>query len=107
MSMLTIPVTIPDEDAYVLFVILAQGNIDRIKAYDPAEIHFDAMPIEFNRLDLKAVHIMYASDDEIKEIMDNPNDVPKLIKKLARGWQYRPDLGDNDEPYKSLGPFFK
>lgn len=106
MSILTIPMKRDeDDDSYSLFVILTANNIERITRYDPAEININGFPRDFRRLDLKAINIMYATQDEINEMVANPDKVPDLINKLARGWEYRPDLGDHDGPYLSLGPF--
>ena len=105
MSLITIPMRQEGEDSYVLFVILSDDNINRIKSYDPAEIHLPDMGKDFNRLDLKGVNIMYASNEEIEEMIKNPRDVVKMILKLARGWSFRPDLGDHDGPPVSFGPF--
>lgn len=105
-NILTIPLLMDGEDSYTLCIILQQGNIDRIKAYDPAEIDVEDFPREIRRLDIKNIQIMYATKEEMDEFIAHPDQTYPLLKKLARGWQYRPDLGDHDNPPESLGPFY-
>jgi hypothetical protein len=106
-EMITIPMALENEESYVLFIIMRQSNIDRIKAYDPAVIDLDFMPRDFKRLDLSSIQLLYASDEEMEELKSHPEQAPEMLKRLSRGFAFRPELGDGDGPYKTIGPFMR
>jgi len=98
--MIVIPVGV-DQKSYSLFVILEDSNIDRIKKYDPAEVTVDKIGSSWSTLKIKDVVIMYASQEEVMEISQSRNPIA-LLRKLSRGFVYRPELGDNDDPYSKI-----
>lgn len=101
--MLTIPTQINDKE-FSLLIILQDENVERIKQYDPAEIVLTKLGGKFRGLTLKDIVIMYATEGEIKQVteMFRQGNAADALKLLSRGFAFRPDLGDNDDPYKSL-----
>jgi hypothetical protein len=99
--MLVIPFALSDRE-YSIFVLLGPENLDRIKAYDPAEVSIPKMAAsETTRgRTLRDVIIGYATDAEAAAILKPGADVGAVLRHLSRGFRYRPDRGDSDDPYK-------
>jgi len=89
------------KEEYVLFMVMGDVNIGRIKSYDPVELQLRRMGPPWPSLKLKDINIVYASIEEF-EMLDavrSKDDMNKVLARLTRGWAYRPDLGDHDAPY--------
>lgn len=101
--MLTIPIPISDTE-YILFVALSDGNISRIKQYDPAEIIFSKFRDSeiVSTRSLNRVIIGYATVKEMAEIVGGKVTVGEWLKKINRGWNFRPELGDSDKDYEKV-----
>lgn len=101
--MFILPLQVNDTQ-YSLYVVLEDENIERIKAYDPAEVRTGSMPELWRSLQLKDMVILYANPKEAKEclVMCQSGQPMEALRKLARGFRYRPDLGDHDDAYLSL-----
>ena len=99
--MIVIPLQV-SETAYSIIVLLEDDNLERIKAYDPAEITIRKLGL--SHLRLQDVVIGYATAQEAAQVaaIRDRAEIPELLKKLSRGYQYRPDKGDHDGPYLSL-----
>jgi hypothetical protein len=99
-----------DQDHYSLFIVLQRENIARITEYDPATVEPSKMGSEWSRLKLMDIFIGYATDEDVALIrnqlrhetgLTRTATVQQVLNHLSRGFRYRPDPGDNDEPYKS------
>jgi hypothetical protein len=88
---------------YDLLVVLEADNVARLKQYDPAEIIVSKLGGPWAGLRLDRVRILYANADETRQLvsMHSRKDAVNFINKvLARGWKYRPELGDDDGNYQ-------
>jgi hypothetical protein len=88
---------------YSMFVILEDDNIERIKAYDPAEVNVPKMG-DWTRLKLRDVIITYATPQEVAEFtkLCTQDKALEAMRLLSRGFKYKPEAGDHDRPYTSL-----
>jgi len=88
--------------SYNIFVVLQDGNLSRIRQYDPAQIEPRKMGRNWDKLKLDVVLIGYATEQEIKEIgaCNDSKAVQSMLKKLSRGFAFRPDMGDHDGAYR-------
>jgi hypothetical protein len=87
-----------------IFVLLGDENIERIKEYDPAEVTLNKLPEPWVHMKVKDVVIGYATDAESLELVScrDSESRQEALKRLMRGWKFRPDKGDNDDPYKRV-----
>lgn len=87
---------------YSIFVALQDDSLARMKEYDPAEVNLNKLG--FEKLKLKDVIIGYATDADFQECMKlaNGGDVRILLRRLSRGFLFRPEAGDYDGPPLSL-----
>lgn len=99
--MLVLPFQI-SETEYNVVVILEDENIERIKEHDPAEIHTKLFADKFASRELKGVMVAYASPSEKENLIAlvEQGDLPKVFSILSRGFKFRPEKGDHDEPYR-------
>jgi hypothetical protein len=90
--MLLIPL-MKNHKEYVLFAVLEDENIERIKQYDPAEFTHRKLPEPFKSAQLATVQICYATPTEIKDLWAfiNSRNVEGIITVLTRGMQ-NPEL---------------
>lgn len=97
--------TTPEE--YSIFVLLDDEGIERIKAYDPAQVDvaktLAGMPV---RPGQRLMHIIigYANQEDMKHVLElfQQGLRAEALKFLSRGFEFRPDLGDHDGPYVTL-----
>lgn len=101
--MMVLPLQI-SETEYSTVVILEDENIERIKQHDPAEVHTKLLIDQFSSRELKSVMIAYVSPSEKDELVTflKQGDLSKALTMLSRGFQFRPDKGDNDNPYERV-----
>jgi hypothetical protein len=94
------------ETEYSVFLVLNDGNIDRIKAYDPAEFAPEKVGKEFYPFKLKNIVVGYCTDEEERELktLRDYRAVQTFLRRLSRGFKYKPESGDSDEPYQSQIP---
>lgn len=88
---------------FVVHLILGNENIERLKAYDPAEFLIGHLPPPYRTWTLKGVMLMYATPEE-QQRLQQIGDVDRLIaelKQLSRGWTYKPEQGDHDGDYQA------
>lgn len=90
-----IPVIV-SEDYYNLFIILEEANLKRIRSYDPAELLTTHLPPAFLTRKVNSIILMYATDEELRRVAElcKAGDVKGALKPLARGYAWRPDMGD-------------
>jgi hypothetical protein len=100
--MLLVPFRVSDTQ-YSIFVVLSEENIRRIKTYDPAEVSIPKLPAEWQALRLREVLIGWATPREIADLQacNDTEAVAAQLKKLTRGFAFRPQLGDANGPYAS------
>jgi hypothetical protein len=106
--MIAIPIKINDNEMRIAFVLNPE-NMDRIKNYDPATFEISKLPREWKRLEIIGIMVGYATEEEIKDISERCSkgeNVYEVIHSIvARGWKYKPEQGDSDEPYTVKGQF--
>lgn len=103
--MLAVPaILIDDDQRYDLCVILQDDNIARMKTYDPAELLTANLPQIYQSRKIRNVIIMYATEEEVPRItaMCRAGQIKEALKYLSRGWVFRPEAGDNDDPYRHV-----
>lgn len=89
-----------------VFAILEDTNIERLKKFDPAQIDVKKMGQPWSSMRLNTVVIGYCPPAD-RQLIDNlfaRGQAARAIEFLSRGFEYRQDLGDTDEPYKSQYP---
>jgi hypothetical protein len=86
---------------YDLNIILEDENIARMKEYDPAEIITGLMTDQFKQLKIRNVTILYANATDLAHVMIlcDAGKPREALQYLARGFEFRPDRGDSNEPY--------
>ena len=101
--MLTIPLRINPQE-YILFIALQDANIERIKAYDPAEVVPRKFGGEWANLKLKEIHITYATEEDEVLItkLCREHKVKEALQHLCRGYAFKPNMGDHDGQYGSV-----
>jgi len=101
--MFVIPFQINQRE-YSIFIALQHDNLERIAAYDPAEVQMDKIPLKFARLRLKDILIGYSTEDELRQVLQllEAGQSRDALKLLARGFAFKPNAGDHDGPYLSL-----
>jgi hypothetical protein len=86
-----------------VWVVLEDENLNRIKAYDPAEIIKASMG-PYADLAIRNVIIAYATEEDKQHITrilrTGQADFSEVGRFLSRGFAYRPDKGDKDGPYE-------
>ena len=100
--MVTLPLQV-SMTHYDLFLILEDDNLERIKAYDPAEVALRRLPPAWHKLTVRNIQLCYATAEELKLLMGATNivEVVKRLKVLSRGWQFKPEQGDSDASYQT------
>ena len=88
-------------------ICLDEGSIERIRAYDQAEVIWAQMPPDYSQRRPQTIGITFCSVAEQAEIMrmsaSDPDWKEKAFKLLTRGFEYRPDKGDHDFGATVLG----
>jgi hypothetical protein len=101
--MLVIPFSLT-RGRYSVFVVLGDDNWSRITEYDPVVIPFHALGSEWANLQLQDVVITYANAADHLEIerLAAANDMPAILRHLARGFSFHPERGDHDRGPQTL-----
>lgn len=97
-----IPLTISIHE-FDLWVILEAENIERMRAYDPAEVILDKLPEPWNSMRVRNIQLCYATPLDMAEVTKRlqAGEIQHALKFLSRGFRFRPDAGDHDAPYES------
>jgi hypothetical protein len=92
--MIALPVQI-NENEMDVYVILQPENLDRIKAYDPAEIVRSRLGEGWKDMAIRNVVLMFATAADIATIapLFEAGNLLAALRYLARGWHYRPESG--------------
>jgi len=98
--MIVIPFQI-NKSEYSILIALEEENLTRMKKYDPAELSVDKLPSDMRKLKLKTIHLCYATAEDAGQMLlfVKQGEIGKALSHLARGFEFRPDLGDSDAPY--------
>jgi len=93
-----------DATHYSVMIVLQDGNIDRMRAYDPVEIPLSMMGPTFAGLELRDVTVTYATDADLREVerLAQQGEIRDALRYLTRGFRFRPDRGDHDGPPSTL-----
>jgi hypothetical protein len=96
--MYTVPFQINSRE-YSIFIVLEDENIERMKAYDPAQLNLITMGPHWKHLRIRDIHVGYAAAADIKLVTDliQDNKAAEALAFLSRG--FRRELGDNEPPY--------
>lgn len=97
-----------NEQEYSLFIGLQNENWERIREYDPAEVRLREVVRQkplFGSLRLRDVIVGYVTDEDINVAMGKflAGKPQEAMRFLTRGFRYRPEAGDHDGPYLSVG----
>ena len=102
-ELMVIPFQVSKEE-YVIMIVLQDGNIKRIKSYDPVDAplkHLADMGRGlFEHLKLKSIAIAYCTPEEAQKIQDmcaQGRVIKEVLDLLARGWEFHPEQGDANE----------
>jgi hypothetical protein len=91
---------------YNVFIALDDQSLERIGAYDPAQVQAQEMGGAFRHLKLKTVLVGYANEEDVQRVLKiirRDGDPREALQFLSRGFEFRPDdKGDHDGPPLSL-----
>lgn len=89
---------------FSVMVVIEAGNIERLKANDPAEVSIAKLGPPWIDLMLKDVLIVMPTPEDAARAMAmaTSGNGPAALRFLSRGFAYRPDKGDNDKPYETI-----
>jgi hypothetical protein len=83
-----------------LLIVMDQESIERIRAYDPAEVMWGSLPPEYSMRRPHTIGIGFATAAELFEIEQmsktDPDWKDKAFAMICRGFEFRPDKGDHD-----------
>lgn len=79
---------------FSLMIVLLQEGIDRIRAYDPAEVPLKEIPPMPGTL--KDIIITYATPEEMQTVIQltKAGKGFDALRLLTRGYRFRPERGD-------------
>ena len=102
-NMLVVPFQVSPTD-FSVFVVLREENVQRIMKYDPAEFRMRSLPPEWQGMRLKDVVIGFATEAEVEDLLKakSREAMAEKLQKLSRGWKFKPDRGDHDNPYERI-----
>jgi|SRR5215471_735312 len=101
--MIVIPIPL-SPSRYNVFIALEEKNLERMKAHDPAQFEPAKMGLPFSAMELNTILIGYATQDDIEEArkMVAEGKGHEIPRRMSRGFQFRPEAGDSDGPYKKV-----
>lgn len=97
---------------YNLLIIMTPGGLERMRQYDPCEIHIgevvEQMGPEWQKLTLNQISIGFLEEWEREEVIDRKKsgeiDFKKIYDRVYRGFKFRPELGDHDKGPEHIQP---
>lgn len=87
---------------YDLIVIYDDKAFERMRAHDPAQVNLSMIGEPWTSLKLRQIWETHESAEDTKKVIDMiraGGQTQAVLKFLFRGFEYRPDLGDDDGPY--------
>src|SRR2546423_2251058 len=100
--MLTIPIQV-STTMFDLICVLEDENLQRMQEYDPAEVILGKLPSRYGQLRLRRIGLYYANPEQVKRLVSMPSakdGLAMITGELSRGFKFRPELGDHDQPYQ-------
>ncbi len=98
--MLIVPIESPDHTEDAVLVVLDDENLARMAKADPAEVKLRETG---RHLVNPLVVICHEKPSPELQRAIQTRDLKKIIAFLQRGWEFRPDKGDSDNPPHSIG----
>jgi hypothetical protein len=90
-----------------LLIVLDEQSIERIRAYDQAEVLWGQLPHEYSARRPNCIGIGFATTEELNEIerlsATDENWKEKAYALVTRGFKFQPDKGDHDFGPITLG----
>ena len=101
--MLVIPIELKD-GGYDLMIVLEADNLSRMRENDPAIVELDKLVGPWQGRELREIHIVApTAEDLVKAItMAKERKLIAALKFLERGWLFRPEQGDHNQPYQII-----
>ena len=80
-----------------LLVVLEHDEIDRMKRYDPAQVMWDDLGL-YRNIPVESVTISYLKPEHAKDFYEwaRTGQIKRCVDLIMSGFEFRPDLGDND-----------
>jgi hypothetical protein len=98
-----VPVQVSQHE-YDLVVIADDTTIERMRQHDPAIFQMSKMPPPWPHMRLRSVYFCFEDTpgiETLKKLLDM-GELDQARQFLLRGFQERPDLGDNDDAYRGV-----
>lgn len=98
-SLYTVPFRV-SETHFSVVVVLTEGNLMRMRAYDPAEVNIPAIRAAsgppYTELEVADIVLCFGTDADIIEMsrLITEGQWVKGLRFITRGYRFRPDLGD-------------
>lgn len=102
--MMAIPLPVSDRE-FDMMIVLLPDNLDRMQQHDPAEVVKEHLGSPWTEMQIRNIMVAYATQEEGKELIKRVQADPDpagVWEWLTRGFRYRPEAGDSNEPYTSL-----
>lgn len=99
--------TIPFRVSFTQFsvvVVLTEGNLTRMRVYDPAEVDIQAIRAgsgpPYTELELADVIICFGTEADITEMtrLITAGQWMEALRYITRGYRFRPEVGDGPAP---------
>jgi hypothetical protein len=107
--MFVMPFQVTDTE-YSIYVGFTQDSMQRMMAYDPAELQLSKLPLDrFRELGLTLKDIVFGfcseqDQEHAMKLMQEADDPRPGLQYLTRGFVFRPRMGDHDGPPLSIKP---
>lgn len=100
--MMVLPVAINDRE-FDLWIVLTPENLARMCQYDPAELVKANLGEPWTGMQIRNVMLTAVTDEEARELPARSRaNLEGALRWLSRGFKYRPEAGDHDEPYENV-----
>lgn len=99
--MMQLPVQL-SANSYMLFVILEPENLRRMAENDPAIVYPHRLPGPWQGLNLDEIVLCAPTLENFAKVRSllTSGKMREGVEILMGGFEYRPELGDNDTPYR-------
>src|SRR5262245_14683959 len=99
--MFILPLATNDHKNDLLVVVLDSAGMARMRQADPAQVHLRTCG---QLLVNPTVMICLEEDQAALEPVLRSRNVQAILQYLNRGWRFRPEAGDNDDPPQPFPP---
>lgn len=100
--MLILPIQSKGHLNDLLVIVFDQGDIERMRKGDPAQIKMLDIKRVGKDLMNPTVIVCYEQDQTKLTQLINKGDIVAVLEYLQRGFEFRPDLGDHDRGPEGL-----